>query len=203
MHFLLFLCHSLPSPLLLLLYFPPFFFWLPTFSFLVKNGKLPSTWWDEIKGMGKWRKWPFPLFAATLPSYVQFSFCHSLLTLFSILSLHVVLGKINWWDCTMKKSFHAEKWEEGISQASTASGKNPGLEIWTGTFWTLDTTVLIPQSPTERQMFCLFSTPLWSQSQCPIREIRQLSQSFSTIKLSSWWHKASGWLCTTAVTYTA
>ena len=30
------------------------------------------------------------------------------------------------------------------SQGSTASGKSPGLPVPTGTFWTLDTTLLFP-----------------------------------------------------------
>lgn len=67
MHVLLFLCHSPPSPFLLLLYFCLCFFCLPTFPFLVENHNLPPTWRDKIKGMGKQRKWPFP------PSYIPFS----------------------------------------------------------------------------------------------------------------------------------
>lgn len=101
----------------------------------------PSLITGQNKGNGKWRKWPFPLFATILSPYSP---------LFHVyikgLSSHVVQGKAK--GVRRKREFGSEavRGKRETSQGSTACGKSPGLPVPTGTFWTLDTTLLFPPS---------------------------------------------------------
>lgn len=89
-HFLFFLRLSSPSP------HSPFgvIFSASVFlpSYFPRSGNVVSLPHDKIKGMGTWRKWPFPLFATTLASCIPFSF--SFLSILFLLLCVCVYGRL-------------------------------------------------------------------------------------------------------------
>lgn len=74
-----------------------------------------------------------------------------------------------------------QKGKREISQGSTVSGKSPGLPVPTGTFCTVDTTVLFPQSSKRRTNVLSLCFPTWALTSLSIT-FQGVSLDKSTLK---------------------
>lgn len=122
-------------------------FWCGTVVSLPQNRTKQKEWGSGGNGH-------FLFFATTWASYY---------VLFSGFYLHMLSwGRQN--DETVQwreKEFERErqKGNRETSQGSTACGKSPGLPVPTGTFWTLDTTLLFPSSSKRKTDVLSFCSP--------------------------------------------